>query len=57
MFSRVASFTGAWIETPGGSGWPNCCSVASFTGAWIETRGADNRKCEHIGRILYGCVD
>ena len=34
----VASFTGAWIETPvGGSTDHPDGGVASFTGAWIET--------------------
>ena len=28
----VASFTGAWIETPGGSGWLNCCSCRILYG-------------------------
>ena len=33
----VASFTDAWIETPGGIAKKLLRSVASFTDAWIET--------------------
>ena len=33
----VASFTGAWIETPDTGAPGGVPSVASFTGAWIET--------------------
>ena len=33
----VASFTGAWIETPMPWGKYKGEKVASFTGAWIET--------------------
>ena len=33
----VASFTGAWIETPFLAGLVTLRRVASFTGAWIET--------------------
>jgi len=34
---KVAPFTGAWIETFGGSGTTLIAAVAPFTGAWIET--------------------
>jgi len=34
---EVASFTGAWIETPSCRGLSDFPNVASFTGAWIET--------------------
>ena len=33
----VASFTDAWIETPGGIAKKLLRHVASFTDAWIET--------------------
>ena len=40
----VASFTGAWIETPD-TGAPGVYPpVASFTGAWIETRIKDAKE-------------
>ena len=35
--AKVASFTGAWIETPISDGYEVRPWVASFTGAWIET--------------------
>ena len=34
----VASYTGAWIETPKASDDNGNNEVASYTGAWIETR-------------------
>ena len=34
---QVASFTGAWIETPTTTSFLYRKLVASFTGAWIET--------------------
>ena len=36
--SKVAPFTGAWIETNIPLEQLNLNSVAPFTGAWIETR-------------------
>ena len=46
---RVASFTGAWIETISGIKSVNAICVASFTGAWIETS-------KHPGILIYGYV-
>src|SRR5258708_5909931 len=54
---RVASFTGAWIET-----LSRCCAsvtrkVASFTGAWIETSKPMIRSTTSWCRLLHGGVD
>ena len=38
QFLQVASFAGAWIETPSTWRGINMSDVASFAGAWIETR-------------------
>ena len=35
--NQVASYTGAWIETPDNSFVLKIVPVASYTGAWIET--------------------
>jgi len=37
--TRVAPFTGAWIETANSGGMTATINVAPFTGAWIETGG------------------
>ena len=37
LFFRVASFTGAWVETFASAIAFSTAGVASFTGAWVET--------------------
>ena len=54
---RVASFTGAWIETLNEHKLGMARKVASFTGAWIETKGRISKGEAAAGRVLHGRVD
>ena len=54
---EVASFAGAWIETPFGLFPPIHRLVASFAGAWIETGACRIRAHLSGGRLLRGGVD
>jgi len=55
--SKVAPFTGAWIETTPNKPLSKRCSVAPFTGAWIETERGWTRYMLSLGRPLHGGVD
>ena len=53
----VASFTGAWIETPAMIVVPDPLNVASFTGAWIETPKSPSGSVTFSSRLLHGGLD
>ncbi|CAK8712359.1 hypothetical protein LDFHOB_01485 [Candidatus Electronema aureum] len=46
--NTVASFTGAWIETPPHRFLVSMVKVASFTGAWIETVAAGIQALQKV---------
>ena len=56
-WSRVASFTDAWIETIYFICLGYARLVASFTDAWIETGKLFYMPIDSWGRIFYRCVD
>ena len=53
----VASYVGAWIETPNLSIFPLLAYVASYVGAWIETCRTKPFQRWFYSRILCGCVN
>jgi hypothetical protein len=57
MLLKVASFTGAWIETAAELGASDGYRVAAFTWAWIETSYSSSSASARASRLPDGGVD
>ena len=54
----VASYTGAWIETPSGCSYIQLLEVASYVGAWIETANyTSNLKIQIVASYVGAWIE
>ena len=55
--TKVAPYTGAWIEIKAMDLLSISGKVAPYTGAWIEIKGVTPKWISKDCRTLHGCVD